>query len=372
MNAYTVQHGDSPASIAARFAGCPKCAIDLVNSNSHKPTVTFPNGFKSFRTLDVGEVIRLPEKWFNGQLDGLPPAYFAALPYADGVTRGALGTLGDFPDLDVATSKVGALAAMDDLTFNQSVGSAGSAIDASVREAYGSSNPAAAAAAQAVQDGTKWAWNRNLDLTAALAPGAPIDVAATTQARLDIQSALSTALGNARIALQTYYGNQAYAPPVAGAPSGGQAPVVSRPAGFPVNVQNAARTASAAMESDPNYCASVAQPGSAVNTAVHAFKTAWNASQAPAVPVGTGNYEAATAAAIQQVVGSAPVACGAQPARPPPTPVHVVAPIAAAPAKGLSTGAVVGIGLLAATTVGGIAYAATRKRSVRRAKECCS
>lgn len=324
-----------------------------------------PNGFKTFRTLHVGETINLPDKWFDGSLDALPPAYFAALPYADGVTRGALGTLGDYPDLDVATSKVGALAAMGDLDFNAAVGDAGAAIDASVREAYGSSNPAAAVAAQSVQDGTKWAWNRNNDLMTAIAMG---DSFTINTVRLDVMNALSTALGNARIALQDYYGPSPATPgaPSAPAPSGGYAPVVVRPpSSYPVNVQDAARAAAAAIAADPNYCASVAQPGSAVNAAVHAFKVTWNASQTPAVPVGTGTYEAATAGALTQVLGSSPPACGAQPARPQPPPAHVVAPIAAAPAKGLSTGTVVGIGLLAAGTVGGIAYATTRKRRAR-------
>jgi hypothetical protein len=81
---YIVQPGDSPARIAARQAGCPKCAIDLVVANPHKPAVRYPNGFVTFRELRVGERLALPDKWFSGALDRLPRAYFESLPSADG------------------------------------------------------------------------------------------------------------------------------------------------------------------------------------------------------------------------------------------------------------------------------------------------
>jgi hypothetical protein len=88
VRAYVVQVGDSPAKIAIAFAGCPKCARDLVEANPHKPTVVYPNGYRTFTELKAGEVLDLPEKWFDGTLDALPSEYFAALPYADGVTPG--------------------------------------------------------------------------------------------------------------------------------------------------------------------------------------------------------------------------------------------------------------------------------------------
>jgi len=348
---YVVEPGDSPAKIAIKFAGCPKCAGSLPLANPHKPTVTFPNGFTTFRTLDVGEVINLPDKWFNGDLDSRPPAYFQALPYADGVTPSTLGdaaagVLGDFAVLDQATQKLAALAAMDDPTFSSSVGSVGSTIDAAVHEAYGSQNAQAAQLAQTVQDGTQWAWTRNGDLASALANS---DIAAVTQARLDIQGALTTALNNARLTL-----NALYSQPTPGA-------------GFSPAVVSAAQAVANTIAADPNYCASVAQSGSAVNDAVHTFKAAWNASQTPPVPINTGNYEAATAAAVQQVFGSAPIPCGGGgvPQQRPPTPsprTGPSAPIATTQPTGLSTGAVVGIGLLAAGTVGAIAYAVTREQ----------
>jgi len=227
MRMYTVQAGDSPAKIAAVHAGCPKCAADLVPANPHKEATVLPNGFTTFKNLRAGEKIALPDKWFNGTLDALPPAYFAALPYPDGKTRGTLaGTLG---------------------------------------------------------------------------------------------------------------------------------------AGYSAALISAATAAAAALNADPNRCVSVATVGSPVNSAVHAFKAAWNASQQPAVPINTGKYESPTAAALAQVLGTAPPACDAIGPAVPATP-------AAAAKKPLSTGAVVGIGLLVAGAVGGAAYYFHKptRRSVHR------
>lgn len=88
MRTYVVQAGDSPARIAARddMAGCPRCSIDLIHANPHKPAVKHPNGFLSFHELRVGETLWIPDKWFSGELDELPPEYFAALPHPNGVT----------------------------------------------------------------------------------------------------------------------------------------------------------------------------------------------------------------------------------------------------------------------------------------------
>jgi hypothetical protein len=68
------------------------------------------------------------------------------------------------------------------------VGDAGTKVDAAVRGATD------AAKARVVTDATRAAWNRNRDLAAAVAAG---DRAAITRARLDIQNALATALGDA-------------------------------------------------------------------------------------------------------------------------------------------------------------------------------
>jgi hypothetical protein len=247
------------------MAGCPKCAIDLVRANPHKPTVVYPNGFVTFQSLRVGEILDLPEKWFSREFDQLPPSYFAALPSADGMTPGkatahlqpyaaGLGAcLGDYPELDAATSKVAALAAMNNADFTQAVGDAGAAIDASVREVFGTTkSAAAAAAAQAVQNGTQWAWRRNQDLAAALANSGGVATTNVMQARLDITNALATALGNARLALGAYYGPSAptpSAPPSPAPPTGGGSPsVVVRPRVEPVRPPLPAATSSGANE----------------------------------------------------------------------------------------------------------------------------
>ena len=90
MRTYVVRPGDSPASIAARdeHAGCPKCAIDLVDANPHKPAQHLANGYRTFKELRVGETLNLPDKWFDGRHDALPPSYFKSLASPDGVTRG--------------------------------------------------------------------------------------------------------------------------------------------------------------------------------------------------------------------------------------------------------------------------------------------
>jgi hypothetical protein len=103
MRVYEVQPGDSAAGIAARaeHAGCPKCAIDLVRANPHKPAMRYPNGFFTFQSLQPGERLWLPDKWFNGELDSMPQSYFAALPSANGVTPGALGDVSAQDVVDV-------------------------------------------------------------------------------------------------------------------------------------------------------------------------------------------------------------------------------------------------------------------------------
>ena len=138
---------------------------------------------------------------------------------------------------------------------------------------------------------------------------------------------------------------------------------------FPTSLVDAARTAYAAIDSDPNYCASVSRVGSSVNSAVHAFKTEWNASQPP-VPINTGNFEQETKNAMLQVLGYAPTACPSRTYSPPPvaTPVAPVAVVT--PKKSLSTGGVVGISLVVAGVVGGAVHFFTRKpRRVRRIRK---
>jgi hypothetical protein len=107
-------------------------------------------------------------------------------------------------------------------------------------------------------------------------------------------------------------------------------------------VTAAAAAAAAALAADPNYCANVGKSGTAVNTAVHNFKAAWNAANpGQAVPINTGKYEPVTAAALSSALGGQSVApsCGAAPAVSPAITPLAVAPSApavspAAPAAG--------------------------------------
>ena len=364
MRVYKVQPGDSPGSIAAEFAGCPRCSRDLLAANVHKPIVSLPNGYRTFRGLRAGEKLNLPDKWFSKEFDELPPKYFAALPHPDGVTpsslgdRVAAGVLGDYATLDQATMLVGTLPSMDNQSFSNAVPDAAAMIDSSVQEADASSNQSAIARATDAHNQTYQARSQNNALQMAITAG---DQTAQTQARLGVQNALSSALASARIALQSVYGNTTPTP----APS----------TGLPPAVVAAAQAAAAAISADPNYCTAVAQSGSAVNAAVHALKTAWNAANPSApVPINTGNYEQATATVLTQVLGSAPAACPPRAAPtpapvlpsvlPPSTPIAVTSP----QSSGLSTGAIVG-SLLGIGAVGGAIYLTMhppKQRRIRR------
>ncbi len=325
----------------------------------------YPNGFATFKSLGAHETINLPDKWFNGDLESRPDAYFKALPYPDGVTPGlggfGAGVLGDYATLDAATIGLTKLGTMGDRTFASAVGEVASLVDAAVREADGSVNPGIAAYAQATHSATNWAREQVAALTTALDGGAG---PAAVDARLTAQNALSTAIESARLALQSVYSNQAPeptpVPPPTPAPS---SPLIS-----------VAQAAAAAIAADPNYCASVARVGSGVNSAVHAFKAAWNSSGQAPVPINTGNYEQPTANALASLLGTAPAACGARAATPStgtttPRPVTVVTPRK----QGLSVGAVAGIALLGAAAVGGAVYVVTnkpfRRRRRRRVRE---
>ena len=344
MRTYVVKDGDSQASIAARdeMAGCPKCGgAEFVRANPHKKSIVRPNGFRAFESLVPGEILNLPDAWFHPARDLLPPTYYKILPHPDGVTRGSLGDApGSLPDLDTAVAAVARLAALGDAEFVQAVGDAGAKVDAVVNGVSSTGSADAVTKARAVTDATQWSWRRNRDLTAAVAAN---DRATVTRARLDIQNALATALGNARLAIH------------------------SSPSPASSDLQAAAKAAVLAISADPNYCTSVTHAGTPVNAAVHRFKLAWNASQSPKVPVGTGTYETATTVALAQVNGSAPSACGAgqrpipAPKPPPPLPSKKEETITApSDDDGWSTWTIAGVTVLGVVAAGGIAFLATR------------
>ncbi len=122
------------------------------------------------------------------------------------------------------------------------------------------------------------------------------------------------------------------------------APVaVTAPAGGP-SLAIAAGAAYTALNQDPNYCTSVAKSGTAVNTAVHNFKAAWNAANPNhAVPIGTGKYEPVVAAALSSALAgvTVPAGCGGPAVAPPPVPPGgappppppIVTPVSPSPAS---------------------------------------
>ena len=363
MREHVVRSYDSPARIAIEYAGCPKCARDLVASNPHKEAVTFPNGFVTFKDLRPGERLNLPDKWFNGELDNRPKSYFAALPNPDGKTPSSLGLaeaagiLGDFTSFDSAVATITSLASMTPQSFSNAVDAACTMIDQSVREADKSPNPGVAAYAQAVHLSTNAARQANQGLVAALTSG---DQATIAKARADIQANLATAVDAAKLALQAVYGGGAQP----AAPS-------SSPAVPQDTLKAVAQAVAAAVAADPNYCAAVSQAGSAMNTAIHAFKSTWNAANpGTPVPINTGNYEQATADAVARVLGSAPPACGARGGTSPSFPGGG-SPIAPPqPSDGMSFGTILGLSVLGAGAVGGAIYYATKEppRRARRSR----
>lgn len=214
MRTYVVKAGDSPASIASRddMAGCPKCVRDLILVNPSKPSVTYPNGFVSFKSLQVDEILNIPDKWFDPRFELLPPAYFASLPYADGVTPSPFGEMAPtilqhFRGLDVAADKLAALVAADDQTFARSMADVAEAIEASAQPAFGKSQ-----FAQAASQGVRLAAQNSRVFLPFLASGL-----STAGARADVQNALASALRNAQLALQELYGS--VQPPSQGAHS---------------------------------------------------------------------------------------------------------------------------------------------------------
>ena len=204
MRTYIVKPGDSPASIAARddMAGCPKCCADLVKKNWQKETITYPNGYVTFKSLVPGETLNLPEKWFDPAFDLLPPAYFASLPYADGVTPSPFGKMAyvilrDFRALDNAADSVRALEAMDDHQFAMHAGDAATEIDAAVQPAIGRSRYA-----QAAQEAVRMAAMHSRMFSTFLAAGL-----SSTNARAEVQAALAAALLSAQRAVGELYGS---------------------------------------------------------------------------------------------------------------------------------------------------------------------
>jgi len=114
--------------------------------------------------------------------------------------------------------------------------------------------------------------------------------------------------------LSSYQGAIAAGQAAQGGGGGGTTPTQ------PSNVVTAAQNAVNAIQADSNYCSSVKSSGSAVNSAVHAFKEAWNAANPSGQLAINGQFDAATAGAISEALGSTgtPSSCGSTPPPPPP------------------------------------------------------
>lgn len=209
MRTYIVQDNDSPGTIAIRFAECPKCSRDLCLANDHKSIVTHRNGYITFESLSVGEILTLPEKWFEPRFELLPPAYFASLPYADGVTPSPFGNLApvilrDFRALDVAADKLYelvhekpcVLSLESEPEFAVNVSDVVCCIEAALQPALRGSNEIASHRARDAQEALWWATEGQRDRR-----GDP------NKARIDVFKMLELAIHNAQHAIGKLYGS---------------------------------------------------------------------------------------------------------------------------------------------------------------------
>lgn len=373
---YQVRYGDSPAIIARRFG---VTMPSLINANPQRPTATVA-GQRTWRSLQSGETVRVPvgvgdgylgavapapingphaiihqgssgadvalaqqllsipaDGSFGGQTDAavrafqasqgltadgyVGPATWAALINASGggaaptpvapVIPGlpalpAIPGLPAVPSLGLAVPAGAALAALTmDPNYCSNVAKSGSAVNTAVHN-------------------FKAAWN-------AANPGQAVPIG-TGKYEPSVAAALSSALGGVQVPPGCGAGAQpapVAPPPVPVIPSLPPIPGLP-PVPAPTAVTVAAGAAVAALTMDPNYCTSVANAGSPVNSAVHNFKAAWNAANpGQAVPIGTGKYEPVVASALSSALGgvSVPPGCGAGP-QPvaPPLPIPVIPP----------------------------------------------
>lgn len=63
---YRVKRGDTALSITIKYTGCPKCVRMLVTANPQKPYTKLSNGFVTFKDLQVGELLNIPQPWVDG------------------------------------------------------------------------------------------------------------------------------------------------------------------------------------------------------------------------------------------------------------------------------------------------------------------
>lgn len=354
MRQYVVQPGDTPARIAIEYAGCPKCAVDLIRANPHKTAVKYPNGFVTFKSLKVNESLNLPTKWFNGDLESRPPAYFRALPYPDGVTPSALGDaahgiLGDYSSFDSAATALESLPLLNNAEFAAAVDTATVFVDSAVKEALGSANATAAGYAKDAQAGAYWARQRAMEMAAAVEAG---DTSSSSSARSDIQNVLTAAIGSARSALQALYGASGV-PGAVPASAGFEIPVPITP--LPAAVQSLLAIDPCVPSSAAAVCAAQAAMGLPVDGKYGEGTSAAVRGLFSGAPAGCAPRPSWWAASGQTNCPGASKAPSPQPAPPTPEVIPAVKPPEDVP---LNTAAIVGASLLGAAAVGTAIYLA--------------
>ena len=327
---YQVLPGDSPALIAQRFTGDPRRGIELVMANPYKRRAVFAGGRGvTFQSLRAGEMLTVPSGWTAGWLSGLPRGVgVGKLGLSLSVTDTGAGLLatasGQLTTAQTALANLGqGIGSASDVVTaynnaiqgfvsaaqqaSQAASSAQAAIVAASSQGQG--DPAAVQAQTDYNNIQSMISAINTDYSNVSAISDPLTTSPDSAGATDAQTQANNAVSAAQDAV-----NQA-----TNWTQGGNNP--PSPGNIPANVVADAQAVLAAVNASSSYCTDVGVNGTAVNTAVHNFKVDWNAAGlTPQVPVGTGQYEAVTAAAVSTALGgTGPLACGAAPPAPPQT-----------------------------------------------------
>ena len=322
---YTTRQGDSPYKIARKFG---VQLADLIAANAHKDT-TLVAGVRTWQSLQPGEVLSVPG---GGESDVEVTAAALALLNADPNRCESVRHSGTPVNVAIHNFKRAWNASGQEFQLPIGIGRYEAITGRALAVVTGGAPPGCDAPRQ----------RRGAEITATpitITGGDGDEYTETT----GIGDGSATGLpGN------TITGGFGTVPEFPDAPVVNMPPppVVSAAASPVVTTDTLATVAAAAataLTADPNHCTSVGHAGSAVNTAVHAFKQAWNAANSGSkLPVGTGQYEASVAAALTSLLGTgvAPDGCGPTPTKhaapPPPPPPAAVAVVA--PASGVVPG----------------------------------
>jgi len=281
---YTVQPGDSPARIAQRLTGNAALMGQLVAANPALPRA-HGLGAVTFRELHVGQKLNLPPSWMRFGISGAP-----------GVSGVPTVGVGD---------------AASDLSAAQSAYTQGSTTLAGAQQVTDVSQ-AATYFAQSAASSLAVA-NDVGDSSSASQIVVYQTTIATQQAAINTASDLASAQAACTAAQAAAASALTLANKAATSGSGGGQSQST--------LAQAAIAAANAITGDSAACSNVSKTGTSVNTAVHAFKVAWNAAgQSPQLAY-NGQYDAACASALGTALQGtgigAPTACAASPTPPP-------------------------------------------------------